>query len=269
MRYSIELFTKLLHDFVHAMNARYYTETENTAWMLAGNSIGGLTCLALARTLPQQVQGVVLFNCAGGMSGFRYDEIPLLVRPFLYFMQNFVLQGDWGKQFFEGFKTEENVKNILTSQGVYRNTTHVNAELLEILLGPSDDEGAETVFLKVMGGKPGPKPESILPGVSCPVLALWGDSDPWTPHTRAGPWKDLHHDFQLEILPNTGHCPHDENPHLVHMHMIPWMEQVAERYHPQSLLTGSAILASATGASDAPFFPGAEEDEPPHDDEKQ
>ena len=51
--------------------------------------------------------------------------------------------------------------------------------------------------------------------------------------------------------------------------MIPWMEQVAERYHPQSLLTGSAILASATGASDAPFFPGAEEDEPPHDDEKQ
>jgi hypothetical protein len=80
------------------------------------------------------------------------------------------------------------------------------------LLAPSDDEGAEDVFLKVFGGPPGPTPESILPNVKCPILALWGDSDPWTPLDRGmhpgstfGNYTD---NLKLITLPNTGHCPH-------------------------------------------------------------
>jgi len=47
---------------------------------------------------------------------------------------------------------------------------NVNDELLEILLAPSDDDGAEDVFLKVFGKLPRPTPESILPNVKCPIL---------------------------------------------------------------------------------------------------
>jgi hypothetical protein len=96
--------------------------------------------------LPELVRGVVLFNCAG-MTGFRYEDVPLMLRPVLYFLQYVVLGSSLGGRFFANFKTRENVESILMSQGVYRNQTNVNAELIEILLGPADDEGAQDVFL--------------------------------------------------------------------------------------------------------------------------
>ncbi|KAL7565153.1 hypothetical protein ACA910_021531 [Epithemia clementina (nom. ined.)] len=250
VEYSIDLFVDLLHDFVHAMNERYHhrpphvdnnndnKNNNSVSWIVAGNSIGGLCSLGLAKRLPHRVQGVVLLNCAGGMLGFRYDDVPWWVRPILYGVQNVVLKGDWGHRFFQNFKSPDNVECILRNQGVYRNQTHVNDESLELLLGPSEGEGAATVFLKVFGGDLGPTPESILPHVPCPVLLLWGETDPWTPHDKgAHPGTGLvqyHHDFHLQVLPDTGHCPHDERPELVLSFMIPWMEQVQQRYQPPS-----------------------------------
>jgi pimeloyl-ACP methyl ester carboxylesterase len=212
--YSIELFVQLLEDFVLTM------EPEKD-WIIAGNSIGGLCSLGLADKLHDQIKGVVLFNTSGGMSSFRYDQIPFFLRPILWFVQKFLLGNPkWGGNFFENFKTRENVESILMTQGVYGNTTNVDEELLDILLGPADDEGARDVFLKVFGGEPGPTPESFLARIECPVLgelghlsvsrsiaycskqykrhainraltdkilciaffalALWGESDPWT-----------------------------------------------------------------------------------------
>ena len=251
VEYSIDLFVQLLRDFVLAMNERYHKQysEEDIAWMVAGNSIGGLCCLGLAQSLPEQIHGVVLFNCAGGMSAFRYEDVPLLARPILYLVKNYALKGKLGEKFFADFKTKKNVESILRKQGVYKNQVNVDDELLDILLGPSEDEGAATVFLKVFGGEPGPTPESILPFVKCPVLALWGEADPWTPHTRGTSFYVLHHDFHLEVLPETGHCPHDECPDLVHSHMIPWMKRVEERFHPKQL--GLPIIAeeNSTGST--------------------
>ena len=163
-KYSIELFVQLLKDFVLAM------EPEKD-WIIAGNSIGGLCSLGLADKLHDQIKGVVLFNTSGGMSSFRYDQIPFFLRPILWFVQKFLLGNPkWGENFFENFKTRENVESILMTQGVYGNTTNVDEELLDILLGPADDEGARDVFLKVFGGEPGPTPESFLARIECPVL---------------------------------------------------------------------------------------------------
>jgi pimeloyl-ACP methyl ester carboxylesterase len=181
--YSIELFRDLLVDFINAIEQNNLdnggtSSKQQQPWFLAGNSIGGLCCLAVANALPaDQVQGIVLFNCSGGMSGFRYEDVPVYIRPFLYLLQKVVLNPAFGgKSFFANFKTRENVESILKEQGVYRDTTNVDEELLEILLGPSDDKGAEDVFLSVFGGPPGPTPESLLPNITCPILAQWGDS---------------------------------------------------------------------------------------------
>jgi pimeloyl-ACP methyl ester carboxylesterase len=227
--YSIELFVQLLKDFMQTMHT-----TEKKEWIVAGNSIGGLCSLAVAEELPDLVRGVVLFNCAGGMTGFRYEDVPIYARPILYFVQKVVLGPQWGGRFFKGFKTRENVESSLRAQGVYRDPTNINDELLEILLEPGDDEGAETVFLKTFAGPPGPTPESILPNLSCPVFALWGGADPWTP-VDAGmhPGTEFHNyaknsDFELVVLPNVGHCPHDEVPDLVNAHMISWIQGLEE-----------------------------------------
>jgi pimeloyl-ACP methyl ester carboxylesterase len=240
--YSIELFTRLVVDFVTAMDP-------DQPWFLAGNSIGGLCCLATAAQLPvARVQGVVLFNCSGGMSTFRYADVPWYLRPILWTVQNVVLNPhlSFGASFFRNFATRANVESILIQSGVYVNTTHVDEELLQILLEPADDAGAKDVFLRVFGGPPGPTPESLLPQVVAPILVQWGDSDPWTPlDGGAHPATQLHTyytagtSWTLDVLPQTGHCPHDENPEGVHQTLLPWLRETRASYRPGSSLSAS------------------------------
>jgi pimeloyl-ACP methyl ester carboxylesterase len=221
--YCIELYVALLRDFIQAMGS-------TKQWIVAGNSIGGLCCLSVADQSPEQVAGVVLFNCSGGMTGFRYGDVPLVARPILYFVQKVILGPQLGGRFFGGFKSRENVESILRQQRVYVDQTKVDDELLEILLGPADDDGAEQVFLKTFAGLPGPTPESILPTVQCPILAVWGDSDPWTPVDSGmhpgNTFGNYNDKFTLEVVPGAGHCLHDECPEMVHAKMLPWMERV-------------------------------------------
>jgi pimeloyl-ACP methyl ester carboxylesterase len=216
VEYSIELWGELLVDFVRSKSieenqSKDFEESMSRSWVVAGNSIGGLCCLFVSATIPECISGCVLFNCATGMTGCRYEELPFFLKPALFFAQNIVLKGPLGKIFYQNFKSHENVEYFLKEKGVYNDHSKVDNELLEIILAPANDIGAEDVFLKVFGGPPGPTPESILPSVKCPILALWGESDPWTPLTSG-----LHSgvnlsnysdDFTLVALPNTGHCP--------------------------------------------------------------
>ncbi|CAB9512332.1 Haloalkane dehalogenase [Seminavis robusta] len=251
--YSIDLFVQLLHDFVMDMDP-------NQKWIAAGNSIGGLCCLGLAdkhhdyhddsnnnnnNNNNNLVRAVVLFNTSGGMSSFRYDQIPWFARPIMWMVQNFVLKHpERGGKFFESFKTRENVESILMTTGVYGNTTNVDEELLEILLGPADDEGARDVFLKVFGGDPGRTPESYLARIDCPVLALWGEADPWTVIAMGEALGQHSEHFRLEKLPGAGHCPHDEAPELVHEIMLPWLRDIVHETSQQP-----SMKKNSTGVS--------------------
>lgn len=249
--YSMELFAALLKDFI-------ISQEQSEPWVVAGNSIGGLLSLMVAQQLPSAVRGVVLFNCSGGMTGFRYEDVPLWVRPILFIIQKVFIQGPFfGPMFFENFRSRENVQAILSKQGVYgvNGVSNVDEELMEILLGPADDDGACDVFLAVFGGPPGPTPESILPTLQCPILALWGQDDPWTPYDAgAHPATGLRQYYfqsnndnnsnetnitrkssefwQLEVLPGVGHCPHDEVPSIVNEKMIAWMGNAKGWYSP-------------------------------------
>jgi pimeloyl-ACP methyl ester carboxylesterase len=233
--YSIELFVQLVTDFIQTMkkSSGKGHDKAQPRWIVAGNSIGGLVSLGAAEKLPQLVKGVVLFNCAGGMTGFRYSDVPIYVRPLLWFFQKVLLGPRMGSSFFARFKTRANVESILRQQGVYRNQTNINDELLETLLVPADDEGAETVFLKTFAGNPGPTPEEILPHLNCPVMAIWGGSDPWTPvDSGMHPGNKFHlysHDFELHTIPHCGHCPHDEAPEAVNSLMLTWMKGLESR----------------------------------------
>lgn len=230
--YGIELWVELLQDFIRYADDKFHKKTDSK-WVLAGNSIGGLCSLAVTAKMSDRVCGVVLFNCAGGMSIFRYvDPVPIFIRPLLWIVQKIILSPNgYGAKFFEDFKTRENIESILKSQGVYTNSTNVDEELLEILLGPSDDEGAKDVFLKVFGGDAGPAPEQILPLIEQPILAIWGGSDPWTPvdsgfHPGNQFYKFAKGDFKLELIENCGHCPQDEAPDKVHDFLLPWLKQL-------------------------------------------
>lgn len=237
--YSIELWMELLCDFIRDKEDEIMMKKRSSygmngydeqKWIIGGNSIGGLCSLGVAKTLPDKIQGCVLFNAAGGMTA-RPDYFPFLLRPIakLFFQ---LIRGPLGTAYFQNFKTRDNVYKILAEAGVYGNTSNVNEELLEILLGPSDDEGAQDVFLKVLTGDAGPTPEALLEEIKCPVLALWGSKDPWTPvdsgfHPGNGFAKYAKQcDFELVVLEGAGHCPHDECPELIHEKMVPWLRKL-------------------------------------------
>lgn len=59
---------------------------------------------------------------------------------------------------------------------VYGNETAVDDELVDVLLTPGLDDGAEEVFLKVLRAPAGPSPEELLPQIQVPVIGIWGVS---------------------------------------------------------------------------------------------
>ena len=49
-----------------------------------------------------------------------------------------------------------------------------------------------------------------------PVNMICGEKDPWEPISEAQDWFSYIKCIRsLEIIPNAGHCPHDETPELV------------------------------------------------------
>uniref|UniRef100_J3M794 AB hydrolase-1 domain-containing protein n=1 Tax=Oryza brachyantha TaxID=4533 RepID=J3M794_ORYBR len=124
------------------------------------------------------------------------------------------------------FLSWNNLKDILLS--VYGNKDAVDDELVEIIRGPADGEGALDAFVSTVTGPPGPSPIALMPAVRAPVLVLWGDRDPFTPID--GPvgryFSALPGDLPnvtLHMLEGVGHCPHDDRPDLVHAKLLPWL----------------------------------------------
>jgi len=105
------------HTMGQEMEARGTASTTH-GWTVGGNSIGGLLTLmvAVARG-AETVKGCVLFNCAGGLTSFREEELPWILRPLWIFVR-VVLFGDiFGPGLFQRFRTEENVRSVLAQVG--------------------------------------------------------------------------------------------------------------------------------------------------------
>ncbi|KAL3927917.1 MAG: hypothetical protein SGARI_005190, partial [Bacillariaceae sp.] len=164
------------------------TSTQKKEWILVGNSLGSLCNLAVAAA-PEQwpprtydIKGMVLFNSAGGMTGFRYQDLPAWAHPIAGHAQYFLLN----RQFFHGplvFQTLVQRPIIETvMKNLYTNQTHVDDDLIDILLQPAFDEKATDVFLNIYTGPAGPTRESLLSKIqkkksSIPILCLWGSDD--------------------------------------------------------------------------------------------
>lgn len=231
--FKIELFTQQMIDF---MASRTSDEVgENPSWILAGNSIGGLCSLAVAAQPEpaKTVDSVILFNSSGGMTGFRFSDLPVWAHPIMGHTQYFLLGDFHGPFLYKAFASRSNIERVLKQGGIYRDVSNVDEQLMQILLEPSKDEGAKEVFLSVFGGPPGPTRESLLPKVKVPVFALWGSDDPFTPYDDAvKALPDLHgsKDFRLEVVENAGHCLHDEYPDIINEKMLNFLkERAAEK----------------------------------------
>lgn len=221
----MEAWAQLILDFLD--------EVIQKPTVLIGNSVGSLACVIAASDSSQTlVRGLVLLNCSGGMNNKAIVDdwrIKLLL-PLLWLIDFLLKQRAIASSIFERVKQRDTLRNILLS--VYGNKESVDEDLVEIIRGPACDEGALDAFVSIVTGPPGPNPVTLMPGISIPVLVLWGDQDPFTPID--GPvgkyFSSLPSQLsnvRLCMLEGVGHCPHDDKPDLVHGNLLPWLAHLA------------------------------------------
>lgn len=215
--YSLDLWEALIKDF--------WAAHIQTPTVFVGNSIGGLLCLMVLAHHSEISAGAVLLNCAGGMN-HRPDELVLPLRLVMAGFTNLVRSPRLGPFVFNRIRQKHRIRRTLFQ--VYRNRAAVTEELVDLLYAPSCDEGAQKVFASVLTAPPGPTPAELLPQVQAPLLVIWGEADPWTPIAGAKIYQEFARTQALKFvsIPNTGHCPHDENPEAVNPLILDWLREI-------------------------------------------
>ncbi|KAK9946800.1 hypothetical protein M0R45_012243 [Rubus argutus] len=200
--YTMEKWAELILDFLN--------EVVQKPTVLIGNSVGSLACvIAASESNKGLVRGLVLLNCSGGMNNKAIvdDWRIKLLFPLLLLIDFLLKQRPIASFIFERVR-----QRLSWSQQMSR--------------------GALDAFVSIVTGPPGPSPVQLIPGLSVPILVLWGDEDPFTPVD--GPvgkffvsLPSQQSNVSLFILEGVGHCPHDDRPQLVHHKLLPWLDQLS------------------------------------------
>lgn len=78
--------------------------------------------------------------------------------------------------------------------------------------------------------------DGLLSKLSCPLLLLWGDLDPWVGPAKAARIKEFYPNTTVVSL-QAGHCPHDEVPELVNRALLDWLSSLELRKEEPSSIT--------------------------------
>tara|TARA_Y100001933_G_scaffold256292_1_gene300760 strand:- start:10876 stop:11775 length:900 start_codon:yes stop_codon:yes gene_type:complete len=205
----------------------YVKEVIQKPTVIVGNSLGGYAALAAGSSLNELSAGVVLLNAAG------YFSEEKLVKKNMFqtsietvagiFLKNVVLQ----RLIFENMRKPNNIRKTLKQ--VYVNKNNVDDFLVDSIRRPSLDIGAFNVFRSVFNpsGPQGEPLDNLFKKLKSPLLLLWGSKDPWmnTPKKR-NLYKKFTPKNTSEIILDAGHCPHDEVPELVNMHILNWLAKL-------------------------------------------
>lgn len=215
LNYTLELWESQITDF--------WTEFINQPTVFVGNSIGALLALMVVTNYPAIAAGGVLINCAGGLNHRPGDLNPILGLVMSGFAK-LVNSPVTGNLIFNNIRRKSQIRRTLYQ--VYRDRRAVTEDLVEMLYQPSCDPGAQKVFASVLTAPAGKTPDELLPNLKRPLLVVWGEKDPWTPVAGAKIYQDLavsNAEIEFQIIPNAGHCPHDENPEAVNTQIIQWL----------------------------------------------
>ncbi|KAG8497574.1 hypothetical protein CXB51_008818 [Gossypium anomalum] len=208
--------------------------------VLVGNSLGGFTALVAAVGLPEQVVGLALLNSAGQFGDAKAKS----TESEETFLQKFVLK-----------PLKEVFQRVVLQ--VYINTSNVDDYLVESIKMPAEDPNAGEVYYRNIkppnrgvdrevdreaAAKAAQKwlmtrfmlnqteytLDSFLSKLTCPLLLLWGDLDPWVGPAKANRIKEFYPNTTLVNL-KAGHCPHDEVPELANKALVDWLSTIATK----------------------------------------
>jgi len=218
--YGGEVWREQLHEFIDSMVGR--------PAIVVGNSLGGYASLCVAAAYPQSVAGVVLLNSAGPFSeNLKPSESAQsgsLKTLFSKGVRSLLLQPLPSLLMFQYARRRSMIRKTLNQ--VYLDKTAVTEQLVEDIYRPSCDEGAARVFASVFKSPRGETVDTLLQQMTCPLLLLWGEGDPWMNTRDRGALFRKHYDQLTEHYLQAGHCPHDEVPDQVDSLIRVWAIQL-------------------------------------------
>jgi pimeloyl-ACP methyl ester carboxylesterase len=212
--YSGDLWRDQLHDFI--------TEVIGQPAVLAGNSLGGYASLCLAAQRPESAAGLILLNPAGPFTETQTPTKPDPFREVFFNLSRSVLLAPLPSYLlFQYVRQRSMIRNTL--EKVYLDQSAITDQLVEDIYRPSCDPGAANVFASVFKSPQGEKNDVLLSQMTCPLLMLWGEGDPWMSSRARGAKFREHYPKLTEYYLHAGHCPHDEVPDQVNSLIREWV----------------------------------------------
>lgn len=195
--------------------------------VLAGNSLGGYSALCVASQRPSAALGLVLLNSAGPFTDTKVPTPPNPLQKFVSELMRSVLLQPWASfLLFQYVRQRWVIRQTL--EKVYLDKSAVTDQLVEEIYQPSCDPGAATVFASVFKSPQGEKIDVLLKQLSCPLLLLWGEADPWMRSRARGAQFRQYYPQLVEHYLTAGHCPHDEVPQQVNAILRDWALSIAD-----------------------------------------
>lgn len=112
-------------------------------------------------------------------------------------------------------------------RSAYSDQAVVDAELRRLVARPAQRPRAARA-LRAMSIGMALRPRAataadLLQRMDQPLLVLWGSDDRLVPPQISERLRDHKADLELQLLPDLGHCPHDERPELFNRHVLGWL----------------------------------------------
>ncbi|MEH2241747.1 alpha/beta fold hydrolase [Nostoc sp.] len=232
LQYSSDLWRDQLHDFI--------SEVIGQKAVLAGNSLGGYACLCVAAQRPDSAAGLVLLNSAGPFSESQPTSEPEALQSEIQppkqpaTLQKFL--GDGTKWIFQQPLAQSLLFQYVrqpwvirqTLEKVYLDKSAITDQLVEEISRPASDPGAMEVFVSVFSTPQGEKVDVLLKQLTCPLLMLWGEADPWMNARERSPKFRQYYPKLTEHFLTAGHCPHDEVPDRVNQLLGDWVLSITK-----------------------------------------
>jgi pimeloyl-ACP methyl ester carboxylesterase len=209
--YSGNLWQEQLNDFIR--------EVIQQPSVLAGNSLGGYASICVAANYPSNVAGLILLNSAGPFTGTESNRQPNLAQKLV---RSILLQPWASYLLFQYTRQPKTIRKTL--EKVYLDRSAVTDQLVEDIRRPSLDTGAAKVFASVFKSPRGENVDILLQKLSCPLLMLWGEGDPWMNTRERGAKFRQYYPSLTEYYLQAGHCPHDEIPEQVNQLISDWVK---------------------------------------------
>jgi len=214
------------------------TSGETSSTNLSLKSLVRYACLCAAVQRPDAAAGLVLLNSAGPFSDAQSspepDSLQSEVQPprqpdplqkLVGDVVRFILQQPWARfLLFQYVRQHWVIRQTL--EKVYLDKSAITDQLVEEIYRPSCDPGAAEVFASVFSSPQGEKVDVLLKQLTCPLLMLWGEADPWiNARERGAKFRQYYPQLQEHFL-RAGHCPHDEVPLQVNSLLRSWISSL-------------------------------------------